>query len=163
MPGRRRKPTAMKVIEGTWRADRARPNEPAPRRARPRPPGRLSPLAREAWTQIVGIADALGVLAGADALAVESFAEAVADLRAARESLSLPLIVNGVTLCAGGVRYYTSGRPEAPFFRARPELRQIEAADKRVAGWIARFGFSPADRGKVSALPSPEPNAFSMF
>ena len=163
MPGRRRKPSALKLIEGTWRADRARPNEPSPRRARPRPPARLSPHARRAWQQIVGIADALGVLAVTDMLAVESFSEAVGDLRAARESLALPLTINGVTLCAGGERYYVTGGPEAPFVRARPELSQIERADRRVAGWISRFGFSPADRGKVSALPSPEPNAFSEF
>jgi P27 family predicted phage terminase small subunit len=147
-----RKPTQLKVIQGTFRRHRALPNEPKPARVtRLRPPAHLSARAKAAWRAVARIAGAMGVLTVADQLALEAVAGALADLRAAREALAKPLIrtdADGIEreLAAGGGRYYWNGAMR----RQRPELGDITDAEHRLWVGLGRFGLSPSDRARVA-------------
>ncbi len=159
-----RKPTAVKLVEGTYRPDRSVPHEPKPPQAtRPVAPARLTAYGKAAWDELVQLANELAVLTITDLVALEAFAEAVGDLRAAREALAAPLVVAGVEVAHAGQRFYWTGLPDAPMRRARPELAAIAEADKRVAAWVARFGLSPSDRARVSAGPPSRRSPWDEF
>jgi phage terminase small subunit len=161
---RPRKPTHLKIVTGTLRRDRTNPHEPAPVRARlSSPPGHLSELGCAAWTEAAKIAADLGVLTGADALALEGLAEALADLRAARSSLASPLKFDGKIVAEAAERFYWTLGKSGPMRRPRPELAAISDADRRVSVWLARFGFSPADRSKVTAASGEPANPFAAL
>ena len=50
-----RKPTSLKPVECTARADRLPEREPKPKAGVPKPPGWLSPLARRYWRETVAV------------------------------------------------------------------------------------------------------------
>jgi len=149
------KPTHLKLVTGTARKGRLNAAEPKPARERPSPPQHLTDRGKAAWAETVLIVDRMGVLTEADPLALESLAEAIGDLRAARASLAKPLTVNDgdgeTTVAEAGERYYWTFGKSGPMRRQRPEVADIADADRRVAMWLQRFGLTPADRGRVSA------------
>jgi phage terminase small subunit len=66
MPGGRpRKPTALKLIEGTFRKDRANPEEPQPDlvSGMPAPPRKLKAEAMREWNRVAGELSKMRVLA----------------------------------------------------------------------------------------------------
>jgi P27 family predicted phage terminase small subunit len=139
---RPRKPTALHVIEGTFRKDRANPKEPQPRRKRPSCPPHLSAEAKAAWRQYATLLDRLGVLTEADGAALAALAEASADLKGARAALEArgARTYENVT-AAGGVTH-----------RAYPEVAMITDANRRLRTWLQSFGLTPVDRAKVSRI-----------
>jgi phage terminase small subunit len=156
-----RKPTFLKLVTGTAQPCRSNPQEPKPARHRPAPAAHLSAPERAAWQEIAAAADGLRVLSEGDALALEAAAGALADLRAARASLALPMVVDGkdgpVTLAEGGQRSYWAGKMR----RQRPEIADIADAERRLGAWLGRFGLTPADRSRVSAAPDGGGNPFA--
>lgn len=167
---RPRKPDYLKVIAGTARPHRMNKDAPTPARECPPPPPHISDKAKSAWMEAAAIADRMGVLTGADVLALEMLAEAIADIRAARASLASPMIMrskdsNGneveeIVSEAGDRYYWTHGT--SAMKRARPEIADISDADRRIAMWCAKFGMSPSDRARVKAG-KPETNDFAEF
>jgi phage terminase small subunit len=81
--GQNRKPTSLKLLQGTWRADRHNPREPVLPAGRPRCPKWLRKQARPFWGRLVGDTERLGVLTEVDGLALALLAEALADYNAA--------------------------------------------------------------------------------
>lgn len=144
-------------------------NAPKPKRERPSPPAHLSDRAKAGWAEAVLIADRMGVLTEADGLAMEALAETIADIRTARASLARPLFAPDEDggqrqVAAAGERYYWTCGKGGPMRRARPEIADISDADRRLSGWMAKFGFTPADRSRVSGETEKEPNVFDeMF
>jgi len=68
------KPTALKMLQGTARADRATPNEPRPRVGAQKP-DTLSPKASAEWDRLAPMLERLGLLRETDALALEDLCE----------------------------------------------------------------------------------------
>lgn len=66
MPGRRPKPTRLKLLEGTTRADRARENEPEPPEGEIVRPDYVKYRAAEIWDANIAIVTAMGTLTVAD-------------------------------------------------------------------------------------------------
>ncbi|MGR0187232.1 P27 family phage terminase small subunit [Azospirillum aestuarii] len=169
MAGRPRKPTHLKVVSGTAQPCRTNPNEPKPKRERPSPPAHLSDKAKVAWGAVSVLLDRMGVLTEADPFALEGLCEAYADLLAARASLARPMTLsNGddgeLTLAEAGERYYWTFGKSGPMRRARPEIADIADADRRFAGWLAKFGLTPADRTRVGGhLPGDEDPLSEFF
>ena len=176
MAGRPRKPTALKVVGGTHRADRGSPNEPAPAPIAPgnlpEMPSGLSARGKRAWREAAEIATRMGVLTSADPVALEELAETLADLRAARASLGRPLMLpvslkDDGTLeepqfaAQAGERYYWTRGMSGWMRRTRPEVADIADASRRLALWVSRFGMTPADRSRVSAIKGKEANPFA--
>ena len=166
---RPRKPTQLKVVGGTYRPDRAAPDEPTPEKARPPMPPGLSARGKRAWREAAEIAERMGVLTEADPVALEELAETLADLRAARASLARALTltrtaedgaVQILTYARAGERYYWTEGKSGPMRRSRPEVADIADASRRLALWVARFGMTPADRTKVSGKKAAQRNPF---
>jgi hypothetical protein len=95
----------------------------------------------------------MGVLTEADAIALEALCETVADLRAARQSLRLPVklqyknadgeAVEEVVAEGGHQTYLTIGKSGA-MQRNRSEMALIADADRRLIAWCAKFGMTAA-------------------
>jgi phage terminase small subunit len=78
--GRPRKPTALKVLHGTDRADRANPSEPRPALGAEPPPWLPETgVAREAWDRLAAVLTEMKVLTVADAEALALACVALAD------------------------------------------------------------------------------------
>ena len=139
-----RKPTGLKVVQGTFRKDRAPRNEPKPARiSRPRPPAHLSAMGKKAWHKFAAILGPAGLLTALDLFALEGLAESYADLIRARSRLPAD----------GAVSYVVRNRAGGVMARVRPEIAVVDAADKRFAMWLAKFGLDPASRSRVEARP----------
>jgi len=66
MKGRKPKPTKLKVIQGTFRKDRANPDEPVPENKIPSPPDFLNADALQEWGRMSEKLYQLGMLAEID-------------------------------------------------------------------------------------------------
>ncbi len=102
MRGRKPKPSGLKLVTGTDRADRANPDEPQPQPARPEPPGHLNAEARAEWDRICVRLCALGILSQIDRAALAAYcqaygrwvqAEGALDLMAARDTVTHGLMI----------------------------------------------------------------------
>ena len=81
-----RKPTALKLLHGTFRADTVAENEPMPviEDHYREPPEHLSFLARQEWLRVAPILHPLGLLTSADYQSLEIYCEAYAEWRDAK-------------------------------------------------------------------------------
>jgi P27 family predicted phage terminase small subunit len=86
--GRPRKPSALKLVAGTDRADRRNGSEPEPPLLNDlAPPAHLSARSAAVWVQLAPMLRTMQVLTVADVLALELLCDAVADYRHARTQL----------------------------------------------------------------------------
>lgn len=85
MKGRKPKPTQLKIVQGTFRPDRAPQNEPKPRPIAPDCPLDLSDAARTIWLEIAPSLEKLGLLTEVDGPAFGMLCEAQARYRLAQE------------------------------------------------------------------------------
>ena len=88
MRGRPPKPTKLKVLAGTLRADRFNPDEPQPLAGIPVCPDWLCPAAKERWAELVRTIGDTGVLTQADGDVMAQYCQAWARWKAAEEKLN---------------------------------------------------------------------------
>ena len=139
--GRKRKPTEVKAVIGTLRADRTNKSEPVRTGKLPQKPRDLSPIASKAWDDVVDILTEMRVLDRADGTTVELLCQARADWMEARAAIER----DGA--------YYTG---PTGVMRAHPLLGARSDASKRMLTLLAELGMTPASRSKVSAAPTDE-------
>ncbi len=146
MAGRRPKPTHLKLVAGNPGKRKLNKREPKPPREIPSPPAHLSDRAKVAWGEFSARLDAMGVLTGADAAALERAAEAYADLVMAAELLrDEGWVLESET---------TSGAPKKV---PHPMVAIYQDADRRLRAWLVEFGLTPSSRTKVQRHdPAPE-------
>lgn len=161
-----RLPTETKRLRGTLRHDLRNSREPVPPPAMPRPPDHLAGFARTVWMRYAPMLHKMGVLSLADALALEHLCETEAecrDLRAvlAKEGRTIrPPLQN----TAGTLQTDPDGYPVLGAAKMHPAVAALDAADRRMKGWLSLFGLTPADRSRVHAEPPPakhDPDAFN--
>jgi P27 family predicted phage terminase small subunit len=134
-----RKPTALKVLEGTFRHDRATTREPASAAIKvPSAPRHLSATERRMWRRLAPMIDKLRVMTAGDVEAFELLVAHLAIIFDARAALK----------GAESMTYTTSSGAVVQ----RPELQMIATHSKIAGVYMARFGLSPADRSRVSML-----------
>lgn len=139
--GRPRKPTVLKVLEGTARPDRANPNEPKlPLFRIPPPPEGLPATESNAWSELGALVDELKIATKADLPAFALMAQAVAMCAEAREALRRDGLIIEETTKAGVM------------VRQRPEVTILASFQKIAMYHFNRWGLTPADRSRVSAL-----------
>src|SRR3990167_3645626 len=87
-----RKPTALKLLHGTFRADTVAENEPKPKidTDYPEPPEHLTFLAAQRWRVIAPILHPLGLLTQADYDALEFYCENYSEWREAKRLRDIP-------------------------------------------------------------------------
>lgn len=131
------KPTALKLISGTYRADRAARKEAKPKSVAPSCPGWLSQEAKREWRRVVGDLEALGLVTQIDRAALAAYCDAYQMWYDARRSLD----------AAGTLVQET----ESGYLTQRPEIGIINTALKAMRQFMAEFGMTPAARTRVNA------------
>src|SRR5215813_4818923 len=91
MSGPPKKPSALKLLQGTFRADRTSPNEPKPEIAIPDVPAHLSAEAKAEWERLAPELARLGLLSRIDRGALAGYCEAWSDfVDATRQCATTP-------------------------------------------------------------------------
>lgn len=152
--GRPPKPTALKELAGTQRADRKPAAEPRLKPANmPEPPADLTPAEHKAWLELAALVDPMRVGTRADTAAFRAMVECagtVADLRASYVA----------SLASGGITVTT----DKGAVMMIPEVSALAVHRKLLLLHFSQWGLTPAQRQKVAELPEDKPvNALSKF
>lgn len=139
--GRPPKPTEMKRLEGTARKDRTNAAQPvsAPVEALVMPLD-LTDREKMAWTELEAVVLPMRVATPSDLPAFRQMVTTLAIIEEARHAINELGLTFTVTTESGVV------------VRKRPEVEVLLAAKKQLAVELSRFGLTPADRQRVSAL-----------
>ena len=142
--GRKPKPTQLKVVQGTFRRDRANPSEPKPRKQLPPCPDFLEGTARKEYFRIGRKLQRIGVLTEVDDLALiglcQSWAEYVEATEQVRKTGMLVKSPSGY-----------------PIFN--PYVVLANQALKRVKAFLTEFGMTPSSRSRIIAGPADDSGA----
>lgn len=133
--GHNRKPTRLKVIQGTARADRMPANEPKPVPVAPEMPKDLDRYGKQAWRRLAPILERLGLLTEADLETFVAYCEAYS--RYVRAVQRYRKVVKQVDPIEG-----------IDIIR-RAEL-SVEKAEHSLRLLGIEFGLSPAARSRLS-------------
>lgn len=140
--GRPRKPEALKRAQGTQRKDRTNKRAPKLKRGEiPPAPDHLSERQRRGWRYLKTLVDPLKVYTAADVLAFEELVKSWAILNEAHEELGK---AKGLT--------YEQDTQSGTVERRRPQVDVIKEFKKILLVELSRFGMTPADRERVSAI-----------
>ena len=152
MRGRKRKPSHLKVIQGTARADRQNPNEPQPKVPDdvPRPPRHLKPMAKAFWKANAPDLYNTGLLTQIDLVAFESMSACYANWRAALDHIEQ----HGYS--------YVNDKGQIV---KNPMVSVYNSTDRELLSWLAHFGMTPSSRSGISVkLPDNDgDNPWSKF
>lgn len=163
MPGRNPVPTALKALKGTDRPDRVNANEPTPPAIEvgAAPPAWLKDRrARAYWRELVPILSDARMLAMTDTTALVILAKAYGRWRAYEDFLeehgetydSKAAAIAHVEAAAASAEAKPV-RSSAQMLRPRPEVAMRDKAEDRLVFLLGKFGMTPSDRTRVSALP----------
>lgn len=146
--GRPRKPTAHKRLAGTLRPSRENPAEPrATPIELPDPPEDLTDLERAAWVELKALIDPMQIATAADVVAFRAMVEDAGMLATLRKSF----------VDAGSEPVSVEETKAGAQLRMRPEVLSIPTYRKLMLLHFVRWGLSPADRQRVSALTDTKP------
>lgn len=136
------KPTETKVLEGTFRKDRAKKHEPKPELATPSCPNWLNTEAKREWRRIVPLLESLNLLTKVDRSALAGYCQAYSRWREAERILDDEGLTMEYETKAGDVIY-----------QARPEVAIAQQSAKLMKSFLAEFGLTPASRTRINAPP----------
>lgn len=140
MAGRKRKPTALHVVQGTARKDRANIDEPKPSPQKPRCPAHLPPKAKTAFKNVCELLEGMGVLTIVDGMALELLCDAYAEWR------DLDTLIK-----KEGRTYKTISTSGDEIIKGHPAVAMRSDAWKRIKSMMVEFGLTAASRTKVNA------------
>lgn len=141
---RPRKPSALKLVQGTSRAGRENGAEPEPMLLNNlEPPAHLQPRSAAVWCEIAPMLRRIQVLTEADVIALELLCDAVADYRYARQ--------------VAGERFVTTSEKGNEML-SQWFVAKLSSA-KRAEAMMTRFGMDPVSRSRV--MINPQSDLFS--
>lgn len=154
MPGPPKKPTILKVLQGTKRKDSAHPNEPMLKSVELVPPDWLSATAKEAFEELARLLGPaqMRVATKADRMALELLCDAYAEFRALRAILKKK-----------GRTYTMRTKSGDRMPVQRPEVSMASDAFARTTKMLCQFGLTPAAKTKVGSTPIEERDPFEEF
>lgn len=129
------KPTALKLVQGTYRADRAPNNEPMPEPAVPSCPSWLGREAKREWRRIVPELEQLGLLSRIDRSALAAYCQAYGEWWEMEREIQKN----------GRVQVTDTG-----YEVIRPCVGIRDRALDRMYRYLREFGLSPSSRTRVS-------------
>ena len=132
---RPRKPTALKVVQGTARKDRIL-NEPDPEVVAPEPPDSLGGEALAEWERITPELVALGLVSVVDRAALTAYCQAWALYMKASDA------VDGAT----SLTFETDNG----YMQQIPEVGIMTKAAAMMHKFLTEFGLSPVSRSKIN-------------
>lgn len=136
--GPKPKPTALKVMAGSWRA-KENPHEPMVPKGYPPKPSSFSADESALWDLLARDLYEQGLLTPSNGIALETLVRArCEEMEAENKIRQMGLLVRG-----------PNGYPERnPYMKIRDSARKV------VAQYLAAFGMTPADRTRVAAVQS---------
>ena len=147
--GNHRKPSALKLVHGTNRADRRNDLEPEPELLNDLdPPAHLADRTAAVWREIAPMLRGMQVLTVADRMALEILCDAVADYRHAREQR--------------GDNFIQHSAKGSPMLNQWHVAQQMSV--KIAESFMAKFAMDPVARSRVminpqaSLFPPADPN-----
>jgi P27 family predicted phage terminase small subunit len=148
VPGRKPKPTALKILEGNP-GHRPIVETPKPRPIAPECPSWLTDEAKAEWQRVAPALERLGLLTEVDGTALAAYCEAYSRWRAAEEIIAREgLTYENVRL--GRIAQH----PAVPI--ARQMMDQIRA-------YCSEFGLTPSARGRMTLPEVPSGEDDSPF
>jgi P27 family predicted phage terminase small subunit len=142
--GRKPKPTQMKVVQGTFRKDRANHAEPKPKKQLPPCPDFLEGRARKEYFRIGRKLERIGILTEIDDLALtglcQSWTEYLEATEQARKTGMLVKSPNGYPIL-------------------NPYVALANQALKRVRAFLTEFGMTPSSRSRIITGSADSPGA----
>jgi P27 family predicted phage terminase small subunit len=144
--GRPPKPTALKVLHGTTRPDRANSSEPTPPAGPVSPPSWLRGRARTLFKARAALLVGMKVATTADADALALYCAAYTEFIECDEFIR-----------EHGRSYTSVGEGGITIRRPHPEVRMRADAWRRVQRMASEFGLSPSSRSKLHIESGEEP------
>jgi P27 family predicted phage terminase small subunit len=141
--GRPRKPTHLKLIEGTHRKDRANPKEPKPKAGTPQCPKTFGEAARAEWKRIIPEMRAMGILNTADRAEMARYCQFWARWQECEQVID-----------EQGMTFQT----EKGYVVARPEVNNALKYAKQMSESASKLGLNPQARSTVK-VPDAKPKA----
>jgi P27 family predicted phage terminase small subunit len=135
--GRPRTPRAVKEKKGTLFNNREPKNPVVLQRGIPAPPPTLDEISRNIWLEVAQLLRPMAVVSPEDFEAYNALVQVIKQKRIAEQALAA---------CGYQVSYVT----QSGSLKVRPEWQLISDLDRRLMGWLARFGLTPVDREKLS-------------
>lgn len=132
--GRKRKPSSLKLVQGTYRKDRAIPNEPMPKGDLMESPSHLNDEQREVWEYAIANAPK-GLLKRLDRSVLEVWVRAYVFYREAADKV----------LVAGQVIKTPNGYPVM-----NPYMANMNKQAQIMLKAASEMGFTPASRTRIS-------------
>ena len=141
--GRKPKPTALKLIQGTYRPDRANPAEARPKPGIPPCPKFLKGEARKQYKKTGKKLLRIGLLTELDDMALSMMCQAWAEYLEATDQVQK----------SGMLVKSPNGFPVL-----NPYLIAANQALKKVRSLLAEFGMTPGSRSRIQAAATDEPD-----
>ena len=154
--GRKPKPSGLKVIAGTDRADRRNENEPKFAPDIPTAPGFLSDEAQEEWARVCVQLYSQGVLSQVDRAALAAYCQAYGRWQQAEEALAKMAERDRVT--KGMMIKTTNGNAVQ-----NPLVGTANKAMADMMRYAAEFGMTPSARSRISASLPDEGDPFAFL
>ena len=136
MAGRKKTPTKLKVLQGTFRKDRANPNEPDPENHIPDAPDHLSSDALIEWGRMSHQLIKLGLLSDIDRTALAIYCQTYARM----------VKYEKIVAVEGELTKTDKGN-----IILSPNMWVVNKAIEQCHKFLVEFGMSPASRAKVTA------------
>ena len=149
--GRKRKPDAQKVVQGTFQKCRSNPDAPTAPDDLPVAPDSMPLTECEHFNRLVAILEGMGLASAADVDALGMAAKRLAEI----DACDCEIAENGAVVDT------TNTRGER-MLRGNPAVRMRSEAMRHLQSLLAEFGLTPAARSKVSAKKAaPKTSAFT--
>lgn len=139
--GRPRKPTQLKILQGTYQKCRANPNELKPKTGKPKASKGLNTRVRKKYDELGYILTKMGILSEFDGPAMEILAVSLVEYEIASDWL----INNSSNL--------RDKDKDGKFLSVyKFYVAWADGAFKRASSMLAKFGLTPADRSRVDVI-----------
>ncbi|MDA0780663.1 MAG: phage terminase small subunit P27 family [Rickettsiales bacterium] len=154
MAGRKKKPTNLKVVQGTFRKDRSNPNEPKPEPVKkvPPPPAWLDEEGRKEWKRVAKELFNMGLLTPVDMTALEAYCTVYSRWKKAEEDIDKT-----------GITFTYINREGVEMRRKNPSIAIADESMKLMRSFLSEFGMTPSSRSKVSSTSSGDNDPLDVF
>ncbi|MBA7595530.1 hypothetical protein ES703_02494 [subsurface metagenome] len=147
IPGRKPKPTKLKIIEGNPGKRPLNENEPIPQSIAPECPDWLSDDAKKEWKRLAPELERLGLLTVLDMAAFAGYCQSYAKLKKAEQFIKK----HGTTYRLP--KKDKKGKIISIYHAPYPEVAIANQCLKHIRAFAAEFGLTPSSRGRIY-LPS---------
>lgn len=153
MAGRKRKPAALKKLEGTFRSDRAKDSLEVPAGLPPKPTwADVDPVASALYDEVATHCYKMGVGTEADGLAFALLADQLSIYLRLRAAVAADGPLVDVMMSNGAIQQKT-----------HPALAQMNSSYGQIVKMMTEFGLTAAARTKVDATKPIEADSFEAF